>query len=425
MLIKTTRRRFISGGAAGLLAAPFCRLLNREARANTGQPKRLLIYFTPNGTIHDHLWPVGTEDNFSFPQGSMLEPLQDHKDDLIIMSGLNLHNADNHEGGMAAMLTNNGGDATETGNKSLDQVIADHIAGDSRFPSLELGVQTSAWGGSSQTRMSYAGPGIYVTPDDNPGNVYQRMFGELLVGEEEAAKRRARRQKIVDISRDQLVDLSSRIGMEERIKLNAHVESLAQLENTIHSVPTCSPSTAPNGLSTYNNDHFPDIAAAQIDLAVTALSCEMTRVVSLQMSHTVGPTVFSWLGVQDGHHSLSHAADTDTAGVADYIKCERWYASQFSEIIQKLKDSPDPEGGSIFDSTLVLWAQELGDGRMHTCTDVPFVMSGGGAFQTGKFLQLGGINHTHLLISICQAFGMNLNTFGDPAAGSGPLGALS
>ena len=79
------------------------------------------------------------------------------------------------------MLTNNGGLGTETDNKSLDQIVANHIAGSTRFPSLELGVQTSAWGGSSQTRMSFAGPDIYVTPDDNPSNVQNQIFMILLI----------------------------------------------------------------------------------------------------------------------------------------------------------------------------------------------------------------------------------------------------
>ena len=100
--------------------------------------------------------------------------------------------------------------------------------------------------------------------------------------------------------------------------------------------------------------------------------------------------------------------------------------ANFATLLQMLKDTPDPEdGGSLLDSTLVVWAQELGDGRMHTCTDVPFVLAGGGAFQTGRFLQLGSVYHSHLLVSLAQAFGIGVNTFGDPASGSGGLGELT
>ena len=425
MLIKTSRRRFLTGLAASTCALPFVRHLQGTALANEGAPKRLLIFFTPNGTIPQQLWPTGSETNFSFGAGSIWEPLNAYKNDLTFIKGLEFYNSTNHEAGMAAMLTNNGGTGTETNNYSLDQIIASHIAGNTRFPSLELGVQTSAWGGSNQTRMSYTGPGSFVTPDDNPSNVYQRMFGELLVGAEEAAQRRSRRQSIVDISRSQIADLRSRLGAEERIKLDAHTESLAQLENTIHAVPQCSPSTEPSGMVTYNNDHFPDIAEAQMDLAITALACDMTRVVSLQMSHTVGPPVFSWLGVSEGHHSLSHGAD-GTHEATDYVICERWFSEQFASLLQKLKAQPDPEnGGTLFDSTLVIWAKELGDGRMHICTDVPFVVGGGGAFQGGRFLDVGHAYHSKFLVSIAQKFGVELDSFGDPSSGTGGLEGLS
>ena len=75
---------------------------------------------------------------------------------------------------------NNGGLGTETNNQSLDQYIASFIGGDTTFPSLELGVQPLR-GRNSQTRMCFAGPSQYVTPDDNPSNVYQRMFGDALL----------------------------------------------------------------------------------------------------------------------------------------------------------------------------------------------------------------------------------------------------
>ena len=64
----------------------------------------------------------------------------------MILSGLDLYNADNHEGGMAAMLTNGGGLGTETDNRSIDQVVSSHNAGNTRFPSLDLGVQTERLG---------------------------------------------------------------------------------------------------------------------------------------------------------------------------------------------------------------------------------------------------------------------------------------
>jgi hypothetical protein len=196
------------------------------------------------------------------------------------------------------------------------------------------------------------------------------------------------------------------------------------MENRLLGGVICSPTTAPPTQSTYDNDSFPLIAASQMDLAVTALACDLTRVATIQMSHTVGPTVFSWLGISEGHHSLSHIDDSNQSGIDNYVLAERWYAEQFLSIVEQLKSTANPEGdGTLFDDTLVVWAQELGDGRMHVCEDVPFIIAGnaGGHFETGRYLELGGQNHCHLLTSICEAFGLSNQTFGDPAAGVGGL----
>jgi hypothetical protein len=422
------RRKFLAGLGASLLAAPYCRLLSGEALAQTAGAQRMLIFFSPNGTVHQHWRPQGSEESYSFAPGSILEPLSHLREQLLVIDGLDFHNGNNHEGGMAAMLTNGGGQSTQTQGKSIDQFVAAQIGGDTRFSSLEFGVQTSAWGGSGQTRMSYAGPSTYVTPDDNPLNVYGRMFEGMIGDAGQAQLLRERRLSVLDIAQDELIDLHSRVGVAERIKLEAHMESLYSVEQSLAEVGGCEPGVSPGALAVYDNDNFPAIGRAQMDLAVSALACGMTRVASIQFSHTVGPPVFTWCGVTDGHHSLSHAADSNTGAVADFVATERWYAEQFAYLVEQLMATPDPEtGGNLLDSTVVLWAKELGDGRLHTCEDVPFIIAGdgGGAFRTGRYVQCGGQYHSKLLVSLCSAMGLSNETFGDPGAGTGGLSELT
>ena len=92
-----------------------------------------------------------------------------------------------------------------------------------------------------------------------------------------------------------------------------------------------------------------------------------------------------------------------------------------------MKELEDPEtGGSLFDNTLILWAQEMGDGRQHVCTDAPFILAGsaGGYFKTGQFLDFGGVYHNRLLVSVANALGFDMETFGDPDGGMGALEGL-
>ncbi|MBL4687246.1 MAG: DUF1552 domain-containing protein [Nannocystaceae bacterium] len=393
--------------------------------APDGAAKRLVVFFSPNGTVHEHWRPSGSGADYAFPAGSVLEPLQDFREKLIVCDGLDFVAATNHEGGMAAMLTGQGAVDSVTGGKSLDQFVAAELGAATKFPSLEFGVITSPWGSGVQTRMSNAGPAQFVTPDDSPASVYDRMFADAVGGEEAATRLRARRERIVDLLVDEVSTMKSQLGAQQRIKLDAHLSALATLEQGLQAVD-CDAPTAPMALDPIANDNFPVVGRAQMDLLVMSLLCDMTRVASIQWSHTVGPVVFSWLGVGEGHHSLSHIGDQDVAGVGRFIDCERWYAEQFAYLLGQLDALPDPDGeGSMLDTTVVLWAKELGDGRLHECLDVPFVVAGGGdCFDLGRYVDFGGAPHNQLLVSICQAMGLSNDTFGNPAHGSGALPGL-
>jgi hypothetical protein len=421
-MVHSNRRRFLAGLGASLIAAPVLGTLSRSTHAATAA-RRLVVMFSPNGTIHKHWRPSGSGTNFTFPAGSILEPLAPHKSRVIVCDGLDFVGAENHEAGMAHMLTGGGGLGTATSGMSLDQYVAKQIGQSERFASLEFGVQTSAWGGNTQTRMSYAGPGIYVPPDDSPKSVFTRMFGDAVGGPGQLDATLARKKSILDLVSGELTSLRTQVGTDERVKLDEHLEALKKVENGLKG-PACSVPTAPAATNTYDNDAFPTIGQLQMDLLVMALTCGMTRVASIQWNHTVGPVVMSWAGVSEGHHGLSHSDDGNAAGVAGFVATERWYASQFAYLIDKLATTPDPDGGNLIDTTVVLWCKELGDGRMHDCKSVPFVLAGGGGLATGQYLNFGGKSHTHLLVSVCQALGLSNTTFGDPAKGSGPLTEL-
>jgi len=429
-----SRRKFLASAATTAVAAPFIRALNGEsAYASEGEgvagaAKRLIIFFSPNGTVHSHWRPTGGEQDFDFAAGSILEPLTAYKDDLIILDGIDFYGVANHEAGMAAMLTGGGGAQTLTGGKSLDQYVAAELGQGMKFPSLDLGIQTSAWGANSQTRMCYAGPGVYVPPDDNPLSVYERMFGEYGASDAQKDVLFTRRKSILDLVSGELKNLRYRVGYEEKLKLDQHLESILQMEGSLATTTdVCAAPESVLTVPTQQHQYFADITAAQMDLMCTALACDMTRVASFQLSHTVGPHVFTWLGHTEGHHSLSHMGDTDVAGVLRYVEAERWISEQFAVLLEKLKSTPEPDGeGSMLDNSCVVWAQELGDGRLHDCVSVPFIIAGkaGGALEPGRYLQYGSQPHQKLLVSICHAMGLTNPVFGDPSHGAGPLSGL-
>jgi hypothetical protein len=434
-MVRIGRRQFIAGLGASLLAGPLLNSLSGgEAQAATpARAKRLIVFFTPNGTV-PRLWrPLGLGLDFLLPQGSILEPLARHRSQLLILDGIDFAGVSNHEAGMAAMLTGGGSAQSASGGMSIDQFIARQVGGDTRFQSLEFGVQTSAWGALRQTRISYSAPGVFVSPEDSPANAYQRLFGSLGGGREKLDRAVQRRLSMLDVAREELKDLSQRVGAEERHKLEQHLEALRQVERgltgdgTKGPTPSCPEPQAPLAMDHRANANFPAVGRAQMDLMVSALACGLTRVASLQWSHTVAPQVFSWLGVNESHHELSHKGDTNLPGVAAFAKCERWFSEQFAYLLDALAARPDLEGGgSLLDTSLVLWAKELGDSRLHSCRSVPFILAGGagGYFRMGRALQFSGAPHQRLLTSVCHAMGVPIEAFGDATQSRGPLDGL-
>jgi hypothetical protein len=402
------------GLGAAAIAAPFFTVASERVQAQTARrAKRVIFWFTPNGTVHRHWRPTGEGASFAFPAGSILEPLADHRPHLLVLDGLNFERVrgGSHEGGMEHMLT--GGGAT-----SVDQYIAAAVGGDTPFPSLEFGVQTSAWGAGVQTRMCYNNAHQFIHPEDNPSNAFRRLFAGVSADPTEVDPAVLARRSVIDVVKAELGDLRSELGVLERRKLDAHLDSVERIERRLKGEVTggaCTPPAAPAAIDTRSNERFPDIGELQMDLLVLAASCGLSRVLSLQWSHTVSPTILSWAGGNEGHHELSHKDDSNAAGVQAFVANERWFATQFANFLTKLDRVTEPDGsGTLLETSIVVWCKELGDGRLHDFKSVPFVIagSGNGFFKTGRYLKLGGQPHQKLLVSLCHGMGLTNDSFG-------------
>jgi hypothetical protein len=224
----------------------------------------------------------------------------------------------------------------------------------------------------------------------------------------------------------ELSDLEKQLGNEERKKLDAHLDALRQIERRVgvSVTPMTAGATSPGSCGTLkapaisdakSNERFPDVGTLQMDILVAAAACDLSRVLSLQWSHTVSPTIMSWAKASEGHHELSHKDDSNTAGVASFVTAERWFAEQFGKLLDKLAATPEADGsGSLLDTSTVVWVKELGDGRLHDFKSVPFVIAGGGNgyWQTGRYLKFADEPHQRLLVTLCQSMGVNVDTFG-------------
>ncbi|MFO0907450.1 MAG: DUF1552 domain-containing protein [Isosphaeraceae bacterium] len=436
-----TRREFIRDLGLSTAALPFILNLPSLGFANNqGRRKqRLIVMFSPNGVIPKAFWP--DEEGEKFALKPILQPLAPYQDKTLVMHGLCdkiRGDGDNHMRGIGCLLTGvelfpgniQGGSHTPAGwasGLSIDQEIREFLQKNpetrTRFGSLELGVmvpdRADTW-----TRMSYAGPNKPLTPIDDPYQTFAKLYGRL--------KDQESLRSILDEVRDDLKKVESKVSTEDRQLLEEHASFVREMEQELkagsadtglgHAVPELEPGVKEE------NDNIPRISKMQIDLLVNSFAADFARVATFQFTNSVGMARMRWLGINEGHHELSHHPDSQEDSVAKLIKINTWFCEQMAYLAKRLAETPEPGGqGSLLDNTSILWTNELGKGNSHTLDNIPFVLVGNGVnFKTGRSLKYKNVPHNRLLLSIAHGFGHELKTFGNPDyCGDGPLTNLS
>ncbi|HUS64766.1 MAG TPA: DUF1552 domain-containing protein [Kofleriaceae bacterium] len=431
------RRSFLRGVGGAALGLPLLHAMGpRRGRAAGagGFPRRFIAFFSSQGVIRSQWAPSGTGPAFEL--SPILAPLADHKADLLVLSGIDMDVAylpggNAHQKGMGATLTGrglltSGPNASYASGISVDQRMAQALPAETRFRSLELGVNVPRTI-TPEMRMSYTGPGQPLPPEDDPFALFTRLFGDG-ADPEAAARRRAQRETVLAAVKASYQRLEARVGAEDRQRLEAHAEAVRQVERRLVDLDaaSCTPTAPDASFDPHVNENFPRVGQLQMDLIALALACDLTRVVTLQWSRAGSAMPFTWLGIPESHHSLAHAGDSDAAARQKLVAIETWYADQLAYLIAKLKEMPEGDG-SVFDNTTILWFSDISKGNDHSRKAMPHILAGscGGALRTGRHVQYSGKQHNDLLVSLLNAMEVPDTTFGDPDYCSGPLPDLT
>jgi len=420
------RRQFLRDLGVSAAAFPFLAGLPSLTGAPLPQRrKRLIIMFSPNGTLPNEFWPSQFGENYDIKP--ILKPLEPFKKDMLVLKGV--HNkirgdGDQHMRGMSCLLTASellpgniqGGSDNPAGwasSISIDQEIRNYLQGNkdtnTRFGSVEFGVavpnRADPW-----TRMSYAGPNQPIAPIDDPYLMFSKLYGQM--------KDKDSLVSILDDVSEDIKRVSAKLSERDKLMLDEHLTLVRNLEKELqtpvdkdlsHPMPELDP-----GIELVN-DNTPELSRMQIDLMVNALSNDMTRIATLQYMRSVGQAQMRWLGVEEGHHGLSHDPDDNKDSYNKLLKINVWFAGELAYLAKRLKETPEPAGdGNMLDNTLIVWTNELGKGNSHTLENIPVVMIGGGAgFKMGRAVDLGSVPHNRLWLSLAHAMGhTELKSFG-------------
>ena len=439
---RLSRRTILRGAAGAAIALPWLEAMwPRKAQAAT-PPKRFIVMFSPNGTLPGQWTPTGTETSFTL--SPILTPLAPHQSDIVVVEGLLQEGGggDGHQNGIGGMLTGSplnpgpfaGVGAPPAGwatGPSIDQRISQALAAPTPFQSLELGVQVGSadnWG-----RMIYQAANQPLPPTDDPAQVYTTVFSDLHTDPAVLAHLRTRHKSILDAVGGEYTRIGKQLGSADKQRLDAHLAAVREIEtrlttSLVDNNAACHDPTVKSFATPHANDSFPAVGALQMDLLTMALACDLTRVASLQWSRSVSQVRFTWLGVPEGHHDLSHRSDGDTDAVTKLTQINTWYAQQMADLIARLKNTPDGAGGTLFDNTLLLWSNELAKGNTHSRQDAPYVLAGnaGGGIRTGRFVSYEGqgLPHNNMMVSLLNAMDIPDTTFGKKEWCTGPLTGL-
>lgn len=421
------RRQFLRDLGISATALPFLAGLPSITGAPAPQRRqRLIIMFSPNGTVPGEFWP--DQEGAGFELKTILKPLEAFKDRTLILNGIANKvrgDGDNHMRGMSCLLTcdelmkgnimgGGGNPAGWASNISIDQEIKNYLQSraetKTRFGSLEFGVavpdRADPW-----TRMSYAGGNQPIAPVDDPHQMLGKLYGQM--------KDKESLVSILDDVRDDLKRVSSKLSARDKALLEQHMTLVRSLEQDLenadkqgklaHPVPQIDPSLE------LVNDNTPEISRIQIDLLVNSLANDMARVATLQYMRSVGMAQMRWLGIEEGHHSLSHDPDDNKDSYSKLMKINTWFAGEFAYLAKRLSETPEATGdGSMLDNTLLVWTNELGKGNSHTLDNIPYVMVGGGCdFKMGRTLKFDKVAHNRLWMTVAHHMGhTGLKSFG-------------
>jgi Protein of unknown function (DUF1552) len=313
---------------------------------------------------------------------------------------------------------------------SIDRLIAERA--DIPAVPLNLAVRWSEQGASCSFSTTAQGQVVMET-GLYPDQAFQQLFVGLDVDDVTAERLRQQKLTLVDRSLEHYLAVRNnpRLSAADRDLLDEHIEHMQKLEQLLSAdAIECSPPADP-GQYQFVPEAVDAAAQAQVDIAVAALRCGLTRVVNFYLDPDTLMTE-SLHGVVGGHHGASH--DSSPQAVDSILNAHRWHMRYLFDFLGKLDATVDPlSGATLLDDSLVLVNNEIGNqsgqsgtgptdlDNNHLALDIQTMIIGscGGVLRTGTYLdyrtdftrnrwsEYVGTAYNGLLVSCMLAFGLS------------------
>jgi len=433
-------RRAVLRGLGTAMALPLLDSMTagKATAAAAKAPIRSVFIYTPNGYIMPSWTPTKTGANFDLPP--TLQALESLKSDVLVLSGLALDGgrahgdgAGDHARSAAPFLT--GAHPRKTAGAdikngiSVDQVAAREIGKNTKFASLELGIERgqnagncdSGYSCAYSSNVSWRGEATPVAKETNPRLVFERLFVDS--AQNRAARERAKlaqyKSSILDIVHKDANALKNKLGQTDKRKLDEYLDGVRSIEKRIQDTEKNNkkvfrPSMKkPAGVPKSRQDHI----RLMSDLIVLAFQADVTRICTFMYGNAGSNRSYRSIGVPDGHHQLSHHR-SNKEKIAKIAKIDKFNIEQYAYLLKKLKSVKEGDS-NMLDNSMVLLGSGLSDGNRHSHHDLPIVIGGkgGGSLKSGRHIRYPRETPLcNLYVSMLDRMGAFVEKFGDSKA---------
>ena len=428
-----SRRTFLQGTFGATMALPFLDAmvpaLTAQGRTAAAAPFRFGVIYMPCGVYPDTWHPAQTGADFEFKP--VMQPLEPFRNQLVTISKMKAPWGESvHVGASSAFLNGTGpvvarggtGDAFGqiASKKTVDQYIADKVAGDTPLHSIEVGTEDMGTAAGACDGFPCTIFDMLAWREDtrplpvsiNPRVTFERMFGETGTPEHRKARLKEK-QSLLDSVTDETSKLRGTLGTQDRAILDEYLSNIRQVEQQLDRMEkrlgtlTDNPES-PIGLPEAFDDHM----TVTYDLMHLALQGDISRVFTFMIGHEPTDRSYAHIGVPETHHSISHHGN-DAEKLAKYAKIGTYQIVKFAEFLEKVRNTKDGDG-NLLDHSMFYWGSGMSNGNAHDRSNPPAVVIGGahGRLKGNRHIEAKEQPTANLLLALAHIGGVEVEKFG-------------
>jgi len=286
---------------------------------------------------------------------------------------------------------------------------------------LNVGTCDTEYACVYQHNLAWSTPTTPLTPEVNPRALFERMFGAGTPKEraQNLLIRRQQKRSVLDFIQGDVRTLTREVSGRDREKIDEYVTGVREIEQRVQAAEQARAERSEPNIDAPEAGipaSYRDYIRIMFDMMILAFQSDTTRVASFMIAGDGNNRDFAEIGVNDGHHNLSHHGNR-----ADWIQkvavIDHFYVTQLAYFLEKMAATKDVDGNSLLHNSQIVYGSGNSDGNRHSHTNLPIILAGhaGGTLNPGRYTKFNDEPVTNLFLSMMDRVdgASQLPRFGD------------